>query len=81
LQTEEDFVIDAGTARGGVKILNQFSYEGEIELLLKSTVEVILWHKIFERDVLREWLKVALLGTHHGRASCQTRDLENNATD
>src|SRR5215203_7075607 len=81
LQTEEDFGVDARTTRGGVEILHQFSDEGEIELLLKTAVEVILCHEIFERDVLREWLEVALLGTHHDGASCQIMDLENNATD
>jgi hypothetical protein len=66
LQTEKQFRVDARTARGGVAILNQFSYEGEIELLLKPAVEVVLWHEIFERDVVGEWLEGALLRTHHG---------------
>src|SRR5215211_9322181 len=70
LQTEEDFGVDARTARGGVEILHQFSDEGEIELLLKAAVEVVLWHELFERDVLGERLEVALLRTHHGGASC-----------
>ena len=52
LQAEEDFGVDARTARGGVAILDQFSHEGEIELLLKAAVEVVLWHEIFERDVV-----------------------------
>src|SRR5215208_4357643 len=81
LQAKENFGVDARTARGGVEILHQFSDEGEIELLLKTAVKVILWHEIFEGDVLREWLEVALLGTHHDGASCQIMDLENNATD
>jgi len=81
LQAEEDLGVDARTARGGVAILHQFSHEGEIELLLKTAVEVVLWHEIFERDVLGERLEVALLCTHHGGASCQTMDPENNATD
>jgi hypothetical protein len=66
LQTEKYFRVDARTARGGVAILNQFSYEGEIELLLKTAVEVVLWHEIFERDVVGQWLEGALLRTHHG---------------
>jgi hypothetical protein len=66
LQTEEHFRVYARTARGGVAILNQFSDEGEIELLLKPAVEVILWHELFEGDVVGEWLEVALLRTHHG---------------
>ena len=48
LQTEEDFGVDARTATGGVEILNQFSDEGEIELLLKTAVEVVLGNEIFE---------------------------------
>jgi hypothetical protein len=66
LQAEEHFGIDARTARGGVAILDQFPHEGEIELLLKTAVEVILWHEVFEGDVVGEWLEVALLHTHHG---------------
>jgi hypothetical protein len=73
LQTEEHFGIDARTARGGIAILYQFSDEGEIELRLKTAVEVVLWHKIFERDVFGEWLEVALLSTHHSGASCRNR--------
>jgi hypothetical protein len=80
LQTEEDFGIDAGTTRG-VAILHQVSDEGEFEPLLKTAVEVILWHEIFEGDVLGQRLEVALLGSHHDGASCQKMDLENNATD
>jgi hypothetical protein len=67
------FGIDARTARGGIAILHQFSNEGEIELLLKNTVEVVLWHEIFEGDVFGEWLEVALLRTHHSDASCRNR--------
>jgi hypothetical protein len=75
LQTEEHFWIDAGTTRGGVEILHQVSDEGEVELLLKTAVEIVLWHEIFERDVLGEWLEVALLGTHHSGASCRGRPM------
>ena len=54
LQTEEHFGVDARTARGGVAILHQFPHEGEIELLLKTAVEVVLWNEIFEGDVVGE---------------------------
>jgi hypothetical protein len=64
LQTEEHFGIDARRTRGGVEILEQFPDEGEIEPLLKTAVEVVLWHEIFEADVFGEWSKVALLRAH-----------------
>jgi hypothetical protein len=66
LQTEEHFRVYARTARGGVEMLHQVSHEGEIELLLKTAVKIVLWHELFEGDVVGEWLEVALLRTHHG---------------
>src|SRR5215217_5121602 len=75
LQAEEHFGVDAGTARGGVEMLHQVSHEGELELLLKTAVKIVLLHEIFERDVLGEWLEVALLRTHHSGASCRERPM------
>src|SRR5215211_3983292 len=70
LQMEEDFGIDARSARIGSEILHHLPHEGEIEPLLKTSIEVVFWDEIFEGDVLRRRAKVALLRTHHSGASC-----------
>jgi hypothetical protein len=80
LQTEEDFGIDARSARIGAEILHHLPHEGEIEPLLKTSIEVVFWDEIFEGDVLGQRAKVALLRPIMVAPPAGT-DPESNATD
>jgi hypothetical protein len=58
---EKDYGIDTAATRGSVAILHQFPDEGKVKPLLQAAVEVVFGEELFERDVIGEWLEIALL--------------------
>jgi hypothetical protein len=53
LQVKEDHRVNAWTSRAGVAILHEVPDEREVQFLIQTAVEVVLWDELFKREISR----------------------------